>query len=87
MGYMQGLRWLVGIHPLIMVGATLLTSDQNNRLLFIRRTDNNKPAHQAHFSGFGEQDRKKTPQLSFVVNCLEDARSGCPGSRQRGRHL
>ncbi len=36
MGYMQGLRWLVGIHPLIMVGATLLALDQNNRLLFIR---------------------------------------------------
>ncbi len=59
MGYMQGLRQLVGNRPLIMMGATLFAFDRNNRLLMIRRTDNNMPAHQAHFAGFGEQDGEK----------------------------
>ena len=38
---MLELRKLVGHRPLIMVGATILLFDTQNRLLLIKRTDNN----------------------------------------------
>lgn len=40
MGYMHELRLMVGNHPLIMVGATLLVLNRDNQLLMIKRTDN-----------------------------------------------
>lgn len=41
MGYIEELRQLIGHHPLIMVGATVLLRDQHGRLLMMRRSDNN----------------------------------------------
>ena len=40
MGYINDLRQIVGNRPLIMVGATLLMVDQQQRLLMMKRTDN-----------------------------------------------
>ncbi len=39
MGYVADLREYVGHTPLILVGATLLVLDEQDRLLLIRRTD------------------------------------------------
>jgi 8-oxo-dGTP pyrophosphatase MutT (NUDIX family) len=40
MGYIEEIRKLVGQRPIIMVGATALILDENERLLMLRRTDN-----------------------------------------------
>ena len=40
MSYIEELRELVGNRPLIMVGAALLITDQEGRLLLLRRADN-----------------------------------------------
>ena len=42
MGYIHELRKFVGNRPVIMVGATLLVLNQENHLLMIKRTDNNR---------------------------------------------
>ncbi|MBV6397493.1 MAG: RNA pyrophosphohydrolase [Anaerolineales bacterium] len=42
MGYIHELRKVVGNRPVIMVGATLLALNQENHLLMIKRTDNNR---------------------------------------------
>lgn len=39
MGYVSSLRKYVGHQPLILVGATVLVLDRQNRLLMIRRSD------------------------------------------------
>jgi 8-oxo-dGTP pyrophosphatase MutT (NUDIX family) len=40
MSYIEELRKSVGNQPIIMVGATVLILDQENRLLLLRRSDN-----------------------------------------------
>ncbi len=40
MGYIEELRQLIGHRPMIMVGATVLLLDEENRLLLMLRTDN-----------------------------------------------
>lgn len=40
MGYIEEIREMVGNRPIIMVGATALILDENERLLMLRRTDN-----------------------------------------------
>jgi len=40
MGYIEELRALIGHHPIIMVGATVLITDNKGRLLLMRRCDN-----------------------------------------------
>jgi ADP-ribose pyrophosphatase YjhB (NUDIX family) len=40
MGYIEELRQLVGHRPLLLVGAGVLITDSNGRLLLLRRTDN-----------------------------------------------
>ncbi|WP_424769313.1 NUDIX hydrolase [Paenibacillus sp. sgz302251] len=40
MGYIMELRRHIGTHPIIMVGACVLLTDDKNRLLLQRRTDN-----------------------------------------------
>jgi 8-oxo-dGTP pyrophosphatase MutT (NUDIX family) len=39
-GYIMELRSLIGTHPIIMAGACVLLTDDKNRLLLQRRTDN-----------------------------------------------
>jgi 8-oxo-dGTP pyrophosphatase MutT (NUDIX family) len=41
MGYIMDLRKIVGSRPLIMVGASVIILDQNNKLLLQLRKDNN----------------------------------------------
>lgn len=40
MGYIMELRRLIGTHPIIMAGACVLLTDDNNRLLLQHRTEN-----------------------------------------------
>jgi 8-oxo-dGTP pyrophosphatase MutT (NUDIX family) len=40
MGYIEELRELIGHRPIIMVGATVLITDPEGRLLLMRRLDN-----------------------------------------------
>jgi 8-oxo-dGTP pyrophosphatase MutT (NUDIX family) len=40
MGYIEDLRRLVGHRPLLLVGAGVLITDHDGRLLLLRRTDN-----------------------------------------------
>lgn len=40
MNYLEGLRKYIGHRPLLMVGATVLILDNENRLLLLKRVDN-----------------------------------------------
>ena len=42
MNYINGLRKYVGNQPLLLVGSAILVLDTQNRLLMIKRSDNNK---------------------------------------------
>jgi len=40
MDYIEALRKMIGNYPIILVGSAILILDQNDRLLLLRRTDN-----------------------------------------------
>jgi ADP-ribose pyrophosphatase YjhB (NUDIX family) len=42
MGYTEDLRKLIGNYPIILVGAAALIFDERDRLLLLRRTDNDR---------------------------------------------